>query len=371
MKKQIEWWGIEYIDQLKKAFQEMHIKKVLLVCGNSFQQINKKLHIETFPIEIERFSDFSPNPDYKDVKKGIERFVESRCDAVFAVGGGSALDVAKCIKLYANDIAKFEEFETNMPDNRIPLFAIPTTAGSGSEMTKFAVLYKEGIKYSIQHESLIYDYVLYEGEWLKTLPVYQRKATVLDALSHAIESYWSINSTEESMRYAEETIYIIVRDLSLYMECTDDKQVNNNILKAASLAGKAINITKTTAGHALSYKMTGLYGIAHGHAAAICTESVWKYMILHLDHCIDVRGKEYLEKQMQKLSILFGGQRMEDGAECFAELLQRLKMYDSLELNEEEKQLIVQSVNLERLKNTPIKLEVQDLHDIVENVQKK
>ena len=112
---------------------------------------------------------------------------------------------------------------------------------------------------------------------LKTLPIYQKKSTMMDALCHSIESYWSVNSTEESNKYSKQAIQTILENKDAYLANKD--LGNANMLKAAYLAGKAINITQTTAGHAMSYKLTSLYGIAHGHAVAICISKLWEYML--------------------------------------------------------------------------------------------
>ena len=115
------------------------------------------------------------------------------------------------------------------------------------------------------------------------MPLYQKKATTLDALSHAIESYWSINSNDESKKYSMEAIKIILNNFNKYLD--GDNSVNKDMLYAANLAGKAINITATTAGHAMCYKLTSLYNIAHGHAAMLVNSELLPYMMDNIDKC--------------------------------------------------------------------------------------
>ena len=145
---------------------------------------------------------------------------------------------------------------------------MPTTAGTGSEATRYAVIYFDGEKQSISDYSCIPSAVLMDASVLKTLPIYQKKSTMMDAFCHAIESYWSVNSSEESRQYSRRAIQLIMENKDLYIG--NDETGNTQMLKAAHLAGKAINLTQTTAGHAMCYKLTSLYGIAHGHAAALC-----------------------------------------------------------------------------------------------------
>ena len=113
--------------------------KVLLVCDGSIQFLkindyfNKKRNIV-------RFSDFIPNPLYESVVKGVELFHKEGCDTIVAVGGGSAMDVAKCIKLYSNMNNQDNYLKQKIVPNDIPLIAVPTTAGTGSEATRYAVI---------------------------------------------------------------------------------------------------------------------------------------------------------------------------------------------------------------------------------------
>lgn len=103
---------------------------------------------------------------------------------------------------------------------------------------------------------------------LKTLPDYQKKATMCDALCHAIESFWSVNSTDKSKEYSMAAIQNVMKHMDGYLANTDEG--NAGMLLAANTAGKAINITQTTAGHAMCYKLTSMFSSAHGHAAILC-----------------------------------------------------------------------------------------------------
>ena len=191
---------------------------------------------------------------------GVEAFKASGCDTFLAVGGGSPIDVAKCIKHYSESDA--------------PLIAIPTTSGTGSESTHFAVVYENGNKLSVAAPNLLPDIAILEPSTLKNVPEYTRKATMLDALCHAIESHWAKKATDESRSYAEQAIALILRYKDAYLANTDEG--NAGMMEAANLAGQAINISTTTAAHAMCYKITSLYGFQHGHAAAICLPEVWK-----------------------------------------------------------------------------------------------
>ena len=306
---------------------------------------------------IVHFSDFQPNPLYENVLAGVDLFRREQCDAIMAIGGGSAIDVAKCIRLYnpmPGDGAdgSFLTMEPVIAD--IPFLAMPTTAGTGSEATRYAVIYFEGIKQSVTHDSLIPKTVLIDPSCLKTLPIYQKKATMMDALCHAIESYWSINSTEESRTYSDKAIRQVMRYKNGYLTNTEDG--NRGMLMAANIAGKAINITQTTAGHAMCYKITSLFGCAHGHAAALCMRRLFHHMVANIDKCIDPRGEGYLKKTLDSIGMALGSKNAEDGAYLFASLFDEFDLLIP-EVTEEQLTVLATSVNPVRLKNHPVKLD--------------
>ena len=270
--------------------QETDCRSIFLVCDNSIRfQEKLSAHLEKISksgIKITEFRDFQPNPLYENVQDGVRRFRNKQCNAIIAVGGGSAIDVAKCVKLYSNLPGDGENggwLDTDTKAVEIPFLAIPTTAGTGSEATRYAVIYYDGKKQSVTSESIIPDTVLMDPESLITLPVYQKKATMCDALCHAIESFWSVNSTEESKRYSREAIRLIMSNVDRYLDNTQEGRTQ--MLLASNLAGKAINITQTTAGHAMCYKITSLFGCAHGHAAVLCDRVLYPWMIKNAVSC--------------------------------------------------------------------------------------
>ena len=305
-------------------------------------------------VRIVFFSDFTPNPLYDSVVEGVSVFNREKCQAIIAIGGGSAIDVAKCIKLFSNMDPDKNFLKQEIKANDIPFLAAPTTAGTGSEATRFAVIYYNGAKQSVNHESIIPKTVLMDSSLLKTLPLYQRKCTMFDALCHSIESIWSVNSTDESKAYASEAIHLILDNLDGYL--ANDKVANLEMMNAAYKAGKAINISQTTAGHAMCYKLTSLYGLAHGHAAMLCVRALFPWMLENLDKCIDPRGKEYLASVMDNIAEAFGFPDPKLVCTYLDELYKRLNM-STPSANEAEYMLLASSVNVDRLKNHPIALD--------------
>lgn len=338
-------------------------KKIFLVCGKSIENHKKFVKkLESINIPTIYFSDFKANPLYESVVKGVEVFKTEKCDCIIAVGGGSAIDVAKCIKLYAYSLEDGSNGAwlktSNIVPNNIPFLVIPTTAGTGSEATKYAVVYYKGVKQSVTNESIIPDTVLIAPDTLLSLPIYQKKATMCDALCHAIESYWSVNSTDESKNYSMEAIRGIMQHMEGYFNNT--KEGRTGMLMASNLAGKAINITQTTAGHAMCYKITSFFGLAHGHATILCNKVLFPWMIENVDKCIDPRGKDYLIIVLDELGKAFGGEDARTGAECLIKLFERLEL-DVPKASPLQYEKLKKGVNPIRLKNHPVELNEDDI----------
>lgn len=342
------------IDHLLEALSGA--KKILLVCDSSFQFLNIKNEIERIPVPFVKFDQFTPNPLYEDVCKGVELFNAEQCDTILAVGGGSSMDVAKCIKLYCK-MSKDKLFlEQEYKDTGIKLIAIPTTAGTGSESTRYAVIYYNGKKQSVTHESIIPNVAILESKVLKTLPLYQKKCTMLDALCQGIESWWSVNSTDESKEYSKIAVETIMKWWHEYIfENTDESA--KHIMEAANYAGRAICITQTTAPHAFSYKLTSMYGLPHGHAVAVCLPVIWEYMMEHHEECIDSRGFKYLSGVFDEIAHSLGTDSPKEAIVLYREMMKAMELWNPVsEDREPDIEVLFSSVNPVRLKNNPVAL---------------
>jgi len=315
---------------IHKGFEDnKHIldgRKIFLVCRGSFDRLEISDYINGLnPV---RFSGFTPNPKMEEVMDGVNLFRQTDCDTILAVGGGSPIDVAKCIKHYS--------------ESDDPIIAIPTTSGTGSESTHFAVVYENGNKLSVAAPDLLPDEVILEPSTLKNVPEYTRKATMLDALCQSIESHRAKKATDESREYAERAIALITKYKDSYLANEDEG--NAGMMEAANLAGQAINISTTTAAHAMCYKITSMYGFQHGHAAAICLPEVWAYID---DDAGITRGE-------------------------FVDLLSELGMEYPVSGNAaEDAEILSDSVNLQRLSNNPVAFDHDQLVEMYRNIIKQ
>lgn len=359
-------------DDLKNLVQRLSPKNIFLVTGKaSFSKSGAKSFIESSinGFNYTRYCDFEENPKYEDVVSGISLFVEHKCDLVIAIGGGSVIDIAKLINVFSANPQK--EYLNILNDNTLiankglTLIAIPTTAGTGCEATHFAVVYHHKVKYSVSHEFILPDVVGLNYKLTITQPKYLSACAGLDALSQAIESYWSKNSTAESKKYAKEAILLLIGSLENRVLEPSEENIKAVSL-GAYLAGKAINISKTTAPHAISYAFTSYFSIPHGHAVFLTLPSFIEYNshVSNID-INDSRGEIYVRNNIGVLCNLLGVNSPKEAKNILRELAQKIGVELSLSKlgigGEEDMKLILENINIERLKNNPRKIETKHI----------
>lgn len=254
--------GEGLIEILSSLLRERVTKQVFLVRGkHSFvscgaQEVLHKVQDLTGVHFIE-YMDFSPNPKDEEAHEGLQRVLEASPDIILAIGGGSVLDIAKLIRHYAAE-----------QGSALPLWAIPTTSGTGAEATHFAVVYREGKKCSVEADDILPDVVLLYPPFTYKNDAYLTACTGFDALAQAIESYWAKGANEESRTYSFRALDLLWKQLPQLVKNPTD-ELRDQVSEGAYWAGRAINISKTTAPHAFSYEFTSHYGYPHGHAVAL------------------------------------------------------------------------------------------------------
>lgn len=238
----------------------------------------------------------------------------------------------------------------------MPLILFPTTAGTGSEATHFAVCYMDGLKYSIADESILPTEAYIDYRFTLTASPYLTACSGFDALSQAIESYWSIKSTKDSRAYAAEAIKLIYPNLEkcVFMPSEFERE---QLAIGSNFSGRAINISFTTAPHAYSYGITTYMNLPHGHAVA-CTLPYFFELNMNVsdENCMDSRGVDFVRRRMDELCLLLGI-TLKD---CFLSLIRYINLLfmnkkivpPSVDIIRE----ILKSVNVERLGNNPVKI---------------
>ncbi|MFA6279085.1 MAG: phosphonoacetaldehyde reductase [Candidatus Paceibacterota bacterium] len=262
--KQTEYIGVGAISHLAEIVSELSPQKVFLVTGKGSYTTSgaaQPVANALAGIDVLHYTDFKELPLHEDIQKGIEVYTAYHPDLIIAVGGGHVMDMAKAINFFAG---------------KKPLIAIPTTAGTGSEATQFAVVYKDGHKSSLEHEEIIPTFAIVDPHLAMSVPKDTALACALDALCQAIESLWSNKATDESRTYARQALEAIWGSIIPAIEEKNPAAITA-LCFGAHLSGKAINISKTTACHALSYGLTYRFGVPHGTAASIFLPGVWAY----------------------------------------------------------------------------------------------
>ena len=321
-----------------------------------------------------RFCDFEENPKLQDVEKGLDFARNHPFDLVLAVGGGSPLDMAKLINIFAfqtTDLLSIIQQKEQINSLGKPLIAIPTTFGTGSEATHFAVVYQGKVKYSVAHPFLLPTSSIVDAELAYSLPPYPAACAGMDALCQAIESYWNIHSTEESRDYSRKAISTIDQHLE---KAVKDGSFDSRVAmaEAANWAGKAINITKTTAPHAISYPFTSYFGVNHGHAVALTLPDILdcNYQV-DADDLMDKRGVDFVKKRINEICLAFGCPDVKSMKGKFKNLMNRIglatKLSDIGVKNHQDIELIVSNINPERIGNNPRRLGKELILEVLQN----
>lgn len=352
-------------EQIPKILSDNMAKKPMLVCDKFFPSLFLNDYIQSLDTEFTVFDGFSPNPTYEEVVAGVKAFHDNNCDFILAIGGGSCIDTAKNIKLFAKLDHSKNYLEQEYEYSDIKLAVFPTTAGTGSESTRFSVLYYEGEKKSVQHDCMVPDYVILEPKFLETLPDYQKKATLLDALCQCIEATWSVNTNGKCQQYAQKGIELILSNVEGYLQ--GDESTFLNMLLAANYGGKAINISQTTAAHAMSYKISSMFGVAHGHAVALCLPHVWQFM----NEKVKADKSNSFETVKESFAIInnsFGCATTKESITKFKDLFAKMELKAPRLEHGEDIATLVNSVNVQRLSNNPVALTTEDLKRLYEKV---
>lgn len=377
----IEYLGYNSINNLSKVLKDNFFKKIFLITGkDSFEKtIIKEVMFKILEIyDFIQFNDFSPNPKIKDIKRGLNLFKKDYFDIIISIGGGSVLDMGKCISILATNDGSLEDYvfkKKKIKNKGIPLIRIPTTAGSGSEATHFAVVYIEKKKFSLLSPDYLQpEYVIVDPQFTYNLPSTLTAISGMDALTQAIESFWNINSTFESKNYSKKAIELILDNILRAVK-NPDKDSRYNMALASNLSGKAINITKTTACHAISYPITSYFNIPHGHAVALTLPSMIIFNSnVNMKDINDPRGVKFVKKTMEELISIIGVTNFDEAKGKLQNLMKNIGLEIKLGnlgiKSQADIELIIKNgFNPDRVKNNPRKLTETQLRKILEDIK--
>lgn len=309
------------------------------------------------------------NPTSQSLVLATERYMSNSADVIIAVGGGSVIDTAKCVRLFSSlkryrsgtEIISFLDQVLDGPVR--PLIAVPTTSGTGSEATPFATYYENGLKHSCEHQALLPSIVIVDGRLSKSQTDKQMASSAVDALCQAIESLWSSRATRESTDFAWEVIRLVANNLSTAISLRSPKSLQA-LVHAAYLSGLAISETRTTAPHAFSYALTSEYGIPHGQAVALFMGPIFQF---HELSCSSSKPN-LISLQRSILNTIagpFSGPSSLVWEHKLSEWGLTPRLAD-LRLPAGAKKFLLKSVNQERLKNHPVVIDMSEFEELLE-----
>jgi alcohol dehydrogenase class IV len=347
------------INRIEEILDKFSLKNIFLVRGNqsfikSGAQHSLKSIYENY--KISEFTGFSVNPKLEEAIVGNDLFKNTESNLIIAVGGGSVIDTAKIIKYLA--------IQENANNANVPLIAIPTTAGTGSEATHFAVVYINGVKHSWADKALVPTLAIVDANLLKGQSKYQMAVSGIDAFAQGIESVWSVNSTEESRQYSENAIKLIWENLKNAIE--GDNLALEKTAEGSNWSGKAINIAKTTAPHALSYHITKKFNIPHGHAVALFLPFfvTYNFYLNSKDTtCISTQKNKYPLNRLMEILKIKDESLIEKKIKDFIANVGICTGFKKLTISKEELMLTLESANPERLKNNPREFDIETFLD--------
>lgn len=361
--------------KIKDIIKFHNINRVLIVTGKkSFRESGAEQIINDClnQCEITYFNDFEVNPRLIDAEKGIDLAIKKNIEGIICIGGGSVIDMGKLIKaLYINpdDNVNIIQGFSEVVDSNIPIIAAPTTAGSGSESTHFAVVYIGNKKYSLANQCLLPNDIILDGNLILSATKYQKACSALDAMSQSIESAWAVGSNPESQALSFKALELCIKNSSEFVNSSKSTLVAQEMIEAANLAGQAINITKTTAAHAWSYGLTKKYNIPHGHAVWITLPKIFEiHASCNEDSICDPRGLSHLEYITKKLMDILNISEINDIEAYFDNLLSimdiKADIQNDFHIPKNERLELSTNVNQERMGNNPVVFNHSHINEI-------
>ena len=375
MSNQVVFEGVESFNNLLIHLKEKK-KKLFIVTGKGTfiksgakNKILRYLNNEDYFI----FNKFSSNPKIEDVYYGLDKFRSFKASIILAIGGGSAMDIAKLIHGANEYKSKFEKNiikGINLKKKGCDIYFVPTTTGSGSEATNFAVVYINNKKFSATNLLFIPKGICLDPILCMSMDTNQRAISGFDAFCQAIESLWAIEATKESKQYAHQSLALITSNI--YMNVNFPNIENTKaMLKASHMSGKAINISKTTVAHALSYYLTTNHNIPHGHAVSLFLGIFLKAHDYAPSERINNKiGIKLFKQNLKEIFIYLkcdNGLQAKKNWDSFMESCGLSSNLDFILENKIERKALIESVNTQRLMNNPVNYNKLELLQIFKN----
>ncbi|WP_368654180.1 phosphonoacetaldehyde reductase [Ornithinibacillus sp. 4-3] len=357
--------------QLKEDLKDINAENILIITWNKALFATDSILLNLLPPQVYKkiIAFDQSNPDMEDILAMSEEIKDFSFDFILAVGGGSVIDISKSLVAL-----KHQEFETieQLRDiivngkyeiglEEIPMLAIPTTSGTGSEVTPWGTIWDREFnkKYSISSSKLFPAYALILPELTMKLPLRSTISTGLDALCHATEAYWSMHSNPISRSYSLQAIAMILQQLERNDFALDNYEIRKQLAMGSVLAGLSFSNTRTTACHSISYPLTLHYNIDHGIAVSMTLGKMF----------------EHNQQRIIDLPSLLSAFQVEDVKDVEKRIIEIYKKYDipfrlmDYQVKRSDLSIIAsQSFTKGRMDNNPVDLTEHDIEQLLNSI---
>lgn len=350
-------FGKGKINEISSVLDEMKAESCIIVSSKSFKE--KCVDIIKSESRIkDMYCAVHPNPLLSDCENITKLMKENGCDTVIALGGGSVMDASKFAAActYSDIEPKEHYLSPAFPEKCAKILAIPTTAGTGSEVTKVAVISYGNEKKSIHNNSFYPTACIVDSTLTLTVPKKLTMISGIDAFTHAIEAYWSVNHQPITDFLATEAIKIILKNLEKAYNDGDENSREEMAL-GSLLAGLAFSVAKTAASHACSFSISAAYGLAHGEACAFTLDSLIK---INADERLEALAKNVGFKNCDELA---------EKIKYFKSISSLATKLSDLSENVDVDMLSFEGANHPLMANNPVKLDQKMLKEMYENLK--
>ncbi len=348
-------FGKGRVNEIKNIASSLGCKKGILVASPFFFKsgLAKKIMEESDGMLVASYGDVSPNPDVTEVDACADIIRQNNIEFVVVIGGGSPMDCAKAaasVSLTKDSIRKYHGTGISLPEEHLPLIAVPTTAGTGSEVTCVSVLsdHANGKKAPIVSNGFYPVAAIIDPELTYTMPPAVTAGTGIDVLSHAIEGYWSKGHQPICDALAIHAASLVFKYLYRAYTNPDDEEAREKMCEASVIAGLAFTLPKTTSSHACSFPLTNIYHIPHGEACG-----------LTLDYFVRINSKGEGAERVEYLADRLEFKNASDMADAIFSLKKKMGLrcdLKDLELDEKQIKELVTISRHPNLYNNPVEI---------------
>ena len=352
------YFGCGRFGELESILKEQGLRKCVIACGKHFAPKAKEL-ADSLDAVCAFYGEVEPNPQLSGIAETARLAREYGADAVIGIGGGSSIDTAKFAAAIAKgdaDALSYYRGTVPFPAERLAIIAVPTTAGTGSEVTQVSVVSNGTEKRTINNPVFMPTAAIVDPEMSAGVPPRTTMNTGLDAMAHALEGYWSRNHQPIPDLMAIESVRLILENLETAYKDGGNMEARSNMAYAALLGGLSFALPKTAASHACSYPLSEDYHLPHGEACAFTLDSLVRInadeRLAYLCSRVGLSGPEELAERILALKKLAG-------------LRTRLS-----ELGEVDMDKLVRDCAVHPLmNNNPVKLDEEKLREMFEKLR--